>query len=150
MEVLKEINEHMATVEVGVRRVVHMEPEVVVRTEIEVAVHTEMKEVVHMALAVDHIDLVAVVVVHRAAEFGAGHIEVVADLGRTIEDMVKTSGLEVEVEAVCYIPFALEDMVKMAGTVAGYQAGDKVTVVVLENRGEEASAVRVAGRDMDW
>lgn len=140
----------MATVEVAVHRVVHMEPEIVVRTEIGVVVHTEMKEVVHMALAVDHIDLVAVVVVHRAAEFGAGHIEVVADLGGMIEDMVKTSGLEVEVEAVCCIPFALEDMVKMAGMVAGYQAGDKVTVVVLVSRGEEVSAVRIVGRDMDW
>jgi hypothetical protein len=141
MIMTREIDEHMAIVGVVGRRVVH----------IVVVDRMGMEEVGHMMLAVvGHIGLVAAVAVHRTAESEAGHIEVVAVLGRAPGDTAKTSGPVVEVEEVCCILFALEDMVKMANMVVGCQAEDKVTVVVLENRDEVALAVRVVGQDMDW
>jgi hypothetical protein len=110
---MKEMNEHRANMEVAGRKVVRIVA-VVVHKGLVVVGRIDLAAVVNKVVAV-----VLVVAARKVVELEVGRIEVVADLGRMTEDMEKTFGLGVEEEVVCYILFALEDMVKMSRMVAG-------------------------------
>jgi hypothetical protein len=141
MMVMKEMNEHMANREVVGRKFVHIV--VVVHKDFVVA-----DDRIDLAAAVDKVAVVAMAV-HKAVGWEVGHIAIVAVLGRTTEDMERTSGLAVVGQVGCIL-FALEGMVKMRRMVVDEKAEETATEVVLGIRVAEASAVRVVGQDMEW
>jgi hypothetical protein len=105
MMVMKEMNEHMANREVVGRKFVHIVV-VVVHKDFVVA-----DDRIDLAAAVDKVAVVAMAV-HKAVGWEVGYIAIVAVLGRTTEDMERTSGLAVVGQVGCIL-FALEGMVKM-------------------------------------